>query len=109
MLGDGPEGRIQGFDTTVPKRSAVDVRGELRVDLIDGLRVRLTRPVPHEDGHLIEIARASWDTLGEPIVQVHMTTTFPGRVAGVGAPPTDHRPAVRGQRPRAHRLLRRPA
>ena len=34
-----------------------DSRGELRVVPIDGLRYRLTRPVPHEDGHVIEIAR----------------------------------------------------
>ena len=51
----------------------------LRVEPIDGLKVRLTRPVPHEDGHLIEIARQGWDILDAPVVQVHMTTTLPGR------------------------------
>ena len=84
MSGKDEKARIQGFDATVPKRSAVDSRGDLQVDLIDGLRIRLTRPVPHEDGHLIEIARATWDTLDEPIMQVHMTTTFPGRVRAWG-------------------------
>ena len=84
MPDDGSETRIQGLGATVPKRSAVDLRGDLRVQLIEGLRVRLTRPVPHEDGHLIEIARTTWDTLDEPIVQVHMTTTFPGRVRAWG-------------------------
>ncbi|MCM3877236.1 MAG: dTDP-4-dehydrorhamnose 3,5-epimerase family protein [Thermoanaerobaculia bacterium] len=58
--------------------------GELRVDPIDGLRYRLTRPVPHEDGHVIEIARDDWDLVSEPIRQVHMTTTLPGRVRAWG-------------------------
>jgi dTDP-4-dehydrorhamnose 3,5-epimerase len=75
---------VQGFAATVQKRSDVDALGGLRVDLIDGLRLRLTRPVPHEDGHLIEIARATWAVLDEPIVQVHMTTTLAGRVRAWG-------------------------
>ena len=40
---------------------------------------RPTRPVPHEDGYVSEVARASWDVLGGPIVQVHLTTTLPNR------------------------------
>jgi dTDP-4-dehydrorhamnose 3,5-epimerase-like enzyme len=36
--------------------------------------------VPHEDGHVTEVARASWSELVDPVVQVHLTTTFPGRV-----------------------------
>ncbi len=51
---------------------------------IHGLRIRLTRPVAHEDGHLTEIARHTWDVIDEPVVQVHMTTTLPGRVRAWG-------------------------
>ena len=70
---------IKGHNVLVAKRSAVDSTGALRVEPIDGLKVRLTRPVPHEDGHVIEIARQGWELLDQPVVQVHMTTTLPGR------------------------------
>jgi dTDP-4-dehydrorhamnose 3,5-epimerase len=42
------------------------------------------RPVPHEDGHVCEVARASWDVIAGPVVQVHTTTTFPGRIRAWG-------------------------
>ena len=70
---------IKGHNVLVAKRSAVDSTGALRVEPINGLKVRLTRPVPHEDGHVIEIARQGWEILDQPVVQVHMTTTLPGR------------------------------
>ena len=70
---------IKGHNLLAAKHSAVDSSGALRVDLIDGLKVRPTRPVPHEDGHVIEIARQGWEVLDDPVVQVHMTTTLPGR------------------------------
>jgi dTDP-4-dehydrorhamnose 3,5-epimerase len=73
-----------GEDLVVPKRSDVLATGDLRVEPIEGLKFRLTRPVPHDDGHLIEIARDDWDLVGEPIRQVHMTTTLPGRVRAWG-------------------------
>ena len=38
----------------------------------------------HEDGHVIEIARDDWEALEDPIRQVHMTTTLPGRVRAWG-------------------------
>jgi dTDP-4-dehydrorhamnose 3,5-epimerase len=60
------------------------VHGRIRVDAIDGVRFRLTRPVPHEDGHVIEIARVDWEIVDRPVVQVHMTTTFPGRIRAWG-------------------------
>jgi dTDP-4-dehydrorhamnose 3,5-epimerase len=66
------------------KHSAVDGRGDLKIDPIDGVRFRPARPVPHEDGHVIEIARQGWEVLDAPIVQVHMTTTLPGRVRAWG-------------------------
>jgi dTDP-4-dehydrorhamnose 3,5-epimerase len=69
---------------TASKHSAVDAAGRLKVDLIDGLRFRPTRPVPHEDGHVIEIARTDWDICDHPVVQVHMTTTYTGRIRAWG-------------------------
>lgn len=82
-MSDSPGG-FAGESTVVPKRSDVRASGELRVDPINGLRYRLTRPVPHEDGHVIEIARDDWELVSEPIRQVHMTTTLPGRVRAWG-------------------------
>ena len=76
----GPIGR----ELLVPKHSAVNARGELRAEPIDGVRIRLTKPVPHEDGHLIEVARANWEVIDQPIAQVHVTTTLPGRVRAWG-------------------------
>jgi dTDP-4-dehydrorhamnose 3,5-epimerase len=75
---------VRGISGVVQKRSEVDARGGLHVDLIDGVRFRMTRPVPHEDGHLIEILKSTWDIAGEPIVQVQATTTFPGRIRAWG-------------------------
>jgi dTDP-4-dehydrorhamnose 3,5-epimerase len=40
--------------------------------------------VAHADGHVTEIARASWDVIEKPIVQVHVTTTLQGRIRGWG-------------------------
>jgi len=76
--------RVKGIEQTVPKQSDVHADGDLRVDPIDGLRFHLMRPVAHDDGHLIEIARRTWEIVEQPIVQVHMTTTYPGRVRAWG-------------------------
>jgi dTDP-4-dehydrorhamnose 3,5-epimerase len=68
-----------------PKTSAVDASGALKGVTIHGLVFRPTRPVPHEDGHLAEVARADWaEFLARPISQVHITTTLPGRVRAWG-------------------------
>jgi dTDP-4-dehydrorhamnose 3,5-epimerase len=75
---------IVGWDALVAKQSAVDSKGRLHNDLIDGVKFRPTRPVPHEDGHVTEVARSDWDIIGGPIVQVHVTTTFVGRVRAWG-------------------------
>src|ERR1017187_4914600 len=75
---------VIGGAELVAKQSAVDVQGDLRAILIDGLVFRPTRPVPHEDGHVTEVARASWEILETPVVQVHVTTTFSGRVRAWG-------------------------
>jgi dTDP-4-dehydrorhamnose 3,5-epimerase len=75
---------ITGLAALRPKHSAVDHDGQLKIERIAGMDFRPTRPVPHEDGHVIEIARAEWDIVTMPIVQVHMTTTLPGRVRAWG-------------------------
>jgi len=76
--------RIRGHDQLVSKQSAVDRNGDLRQVPIDGLRFRPTRPVPHEDGTVAEVARAHWDEIDLDIVQVHVTTTLPGRMRAWG-------------------------
>jgi dTDP-4-dehydrorhamnose 3,5-epimerase len=75
---------VVGGAELVAKKSAVDERGRLRGGEIEGVVFRQTRPVPHEDGFVTEVARASWDVLEEAITQVHITTTFPGRVRAWG-------------------------
>jgi dTDP-4-dehydrorhamnose 3,5-epimerase len=78
---------VTGVDELLEKRSAVDQSGNLRNRPIEGVIFRPTRPVPHEDGHVTEVARASWEVLRAPVVQVHITTTFPGRVRAWGLHP----------------------
>ncbi len=75
---------VLGADLLASKDSAVTREGEWRTDPIDGLVFRATRPVPHEDGHLTEVAKTAWDELGDPIVQVHITTTLPDRIRAWG-------------------------
>jgi dTDP-4-dehydrorhamnose 3,5-epimerase len=94
----GGQGRIRGYEALVPKHSAVDSSGALRQDPIDGLRFRPTRPVPHEDGTVAEVARAAWPEIDLPIVQVHTTTTLPTRIRawGLHQASTDRLFVVRG-------------
>jgi len=75
---------VSGADVLLAKHSAVDSAGALRQSCIDGVRFRPVRPVPHEDGTLAEVARVAWDEIDLPIVQVHLTTTLPGRVRAWG-------------------------
>jgi dTDP-4-dehydrorhamnose 3,5-epimerase len=70
---------VVGGKELAAKQSAVNELGNLRQTPIPDVVFRPTRPVPHEDGHVTEVARVSWDIIGEPIVQVHLTTTLPGR------------------------------
>jgi dTDP-4-dehydrorhamnose 3,5-epimerase len=56
----------------------------LRQEQIDGVRFRPVRPVPHEDGTLAEVARATWEEIDLPIVQVHVSTTLAGRTRAWG-------------------------
>src|SRR5664279_4657950 len=76
--------KVIGGEALLAKGSAVNAAGDLSATLIDGVVFRPTRPVPHEDGHVTEVARASWEILGTPIVQVHITTTLPGRIRAWG-------------------------
>ena len=75
---------VVGGNELVAKQSAVNEQGKLRAHPIDGVVFRPVRPVPHEDGHVTEVARASWGELADPVVQVHLTTTFPGRIRAWG-------------------------
>jgi dTDP-4-dehydrorhamnose 3,5-epimerase len=78
---------VIGADQLVAKHSAVDSDGNPRWSPLAGVKFRPTRPVPHEDGHVTEVARASWELLDEPVVQVHITTTFAGRIRAWGLHP----------------------
>jgi dTDP-4-dehydrorhamnose 3,5-epimerase len=79
-----PTPDVTGAAELLQKQSAVTELGKLRATPIQGVQFRATRPVPHEDGYLAEVARASWEIIDQPIVQVHTTTTFPGRIRAWG-------------------------
>jgi len=91
----------------VAKQSAVNEAGSLRQDPIDGLAVRPIRPVAHEDGFVTEVAREVWPEIDRPIVQVHVTMTFPDRIRarGMHEASTDR---LCGAGPRRNRRVRRP-
>ena len=75
---------VVGFEAASPLASLTDSTGARRMDAIDGVSCRLTRPVSHHDGHLTEVIRTDWDLTEWPVVQVTLTTTFPGHVRGWG-------------------------
>jgi dTDP-4-dehydrorhamnose 3,5-epimerase len=75
---------VIGAEALVAKQSAVDSGGNLHVAPLAGVAFRPTRPVPHEDGHVTEVARADWQVVGGPLDQVHITTTFAGRIRAWG-------------------------
>jgi dTDP-4-dehydrorhamnose 3,5-epimerase len=89
---------VDGKDRLLAKHSAVDSEGGFRQTLINGVQFRPTRPVSHEDGSLAEIARTDWPEVDQPIVQVHVTTTEPGRTRawGLHQHSTDRLFVVRG-------------
>ena len=97
-MGEPHSVEVIGLDLLVAKASAVDQQGTLRQRPIDGILLRPVRPVPHGDGTLAEIARAAWDEIDQPIVQVHLTTTMAGRVRawGLHQSSTDRLFVVRG-------------
>jgi len=75
---------VEGFTAAAPRQSHTTTEGKLRMHPIEGVRYRLTRPVSHHHGHLTEAFRADWGITDAPVVQVNLTTTFPGRVRAWG-------------------------
>jgi hypothetical protein len=76
---------VVGSAELLAKKSAVNEHGQLRHLPVDGVSFRPTRPVPHEDGFLTEVVRASWDMMADqPVSQMHITTTFPERIRAWG-------------------------
>ena len=75
---------VEGFTSASPVRSLTTSAGTRRLELIEGVRCRLARPVSHRHGHLTEVFRADWGVTEAPVVQVNLTTTFPGRIRGWG-------------------------
>jgi hypothetical protein len=76
---------VIGGAELLPKQSDVDALGNLCNEPIEGVIFRPTRPVAHDDGYVTEVARASWCELTTPLVQVHITTTLPGRIRAWGS------------------------
>jgi len=75
---------VEGFALASPRQSHTTAEGVLRLDPIDGVRYRLTRPVSHRQGHLTEVFRADWGFTETRIVQVNMTATFAREVRAWG-------------------------
>ena len=75
---------IEGFASASPMRSHTNSNGALRLELIEGVRYRLARPVSHQQGHLTEAFRIDWGITEAPIAQVNVTVTFPGQVRAWG-------------------------
>jgi dTDP-4-dehydrorhamnose 3,5-epimerase len=75
---------VEGFTSASPRQSLVTAAGALRLNPIDGVQYRPARPVSHHHGHLTEVFRADWGLTEAPIVQVNLTTTFPGRIRAWG-------------------------
>ena len=75
---------VEGFASASPRQSLTTPAGTLRVAPIDGVRYRLARPVSHHHGHLTEAFRADWGLTDAAVVQVNVTTTFPGRIRAWG-------------------------
>ena len=75
---------VEGFTSASPRQSLTTGTGALRLDPIEGVRYRLARPVSHHHGHLTEAFRADWGLTDAPVVQVTLTTTFPGRIRAWG-------------------------
>jgi len=87
---------VVGGEELLAKHSAVSAEGRwLRLVPIDGLIFRQIRPVPHECGHVTEVARASWPELVDP-VHHHLARTHPR----LGPTSEEHGPPVRGERAR---------
>ncbi|MBX9776926.1 MAG: dTDP-4-dehydrorhamnose 3,5-epimerase family protein [Xanthobacteraceae bacterium] len=76
--------RVEGFADAAALQSRTTADGKLRLQPIDGVKYRLARPVSHHHGHLTEVFRTDWGLTELPLVQVNLTTTFPGRIRAWG-------------------------
>ena len=83
-LGPADLDSVEGFMSASPRTSLTNAKGTLRLDPIDGVKYRLTRPVSHHHGHLTEAFRLDWGVTDVPVVQVNVTVTFPGRIRAWG-------------------------
>jgi len=84
ILGSASLEDVEGFASALAKESHTTSEGALRIDPICGVRHRLARPVSHHHGHLTEAFRADWGVTEAAVVQVNLTTTFPGRIRAWG-------------------------
>ncbi len=75
---------VEGFTSAFARQSYTNRDGSLRQSPIEGVQCRLARPVSHRHGHLTEVFRADWNITEDAVVQVNITTTFPGRVRAWG-------------------------
>lgn len=75
---------VEGMASALPRRSQTTAEGLVRLDPIDGLRYRRALPVSHRQGHLTEAFRSDWGLTEAPILQVNLTTTFPGQIRAWG-------------------------
>lgn len=82
--GDADIADVEGLAAASRRKSHTKSDGAVRLDPIEGIRFRPTRPVSHHHGHLTEVYRVDWGILDMPLVQVTSTTTFPGRIRAWG-------------------------
>lgn len=75
---------VDGFGSAQSKTSLMTKDGKPRFHPIEGVQFRSARPVSHDHGHLTEAYRIDWGIIQNPLVQVTVTTTFPGRVRAWG-------------------------
>jgi len=75
---------VDGFAAAAALQSRTTADGQLRLQPIEGVKYRLARPVSHYHGHLTEVFRTDWGLTDMPVVQVNLTTTFPGRTRAWG-------------------------
>lgn len=75
---------VEGFSDAAALQSLTTTEGKLRLHPIEGVTYRLARPVSHYHGHLTEVFRNDWHLTDNPVVQVNLTTTFPGRIRAWG-------------------------
>lgn len=76
--------KVEGFDSALARVSHTHSDGTIRIDLIDGVRFRMARPVSHQQGYLTEAFRSDWGITDSPIAQVNLTVTFAGQVRAWG-------------------------